>query len=265
MMPRLHHITFVLSVFSILYVTSCGSDQMEEVDCAISGPSLEQGEVVPAGCQPTGSITVTATGGNGELLYSLDGISFQASPTFADLSGGDYTVTVVDAQGCMDAVTVAVTNESSDLNFTASTTTGGCGSEEGSIEITATGGAGDYTYRLGTGNFITSSTFENISGGSYNVSVKDAEGCIHSGTVKVQSGVSFSTSVKPIIDNNCSVATCHGEDPTIPVFSTWSDISGNAQRVRSQVSAGTMPPDDELSQNQIDLILCWIDDGAVNN
>lgn len=46
------------------------------------------------------TLTATASGGTGALLYSLDGLTFQHSPIFPDLPDGTYTVTVRDANGC---------------------------------------------------------------------------------------------------------------------------------------------------------------------
>jgi gliding motility-associated-like protein len=48
----------------------------------------------------TGTITVSQTGGVIPVLYSIDGIHFQSSPIFADLTSGSYTVTAIDANDC---------------------------------------------------------------------------------------------------------------------------------------------------------------------
>ncbi|MCS7035651.1 MAG: M12 family metallo-peptidase [Saprospiraceae bacterium] len=46
------------------------------------------------------TLTAAASGGTGALVYSLDGLTFQGSPVFANLPNGIYTVTVRDANGC---------------------------------------------------------------------------------------------------------------------------------------------------------------------
>ncbi len=46
------------------------------------------------------TLTAAASGGTGALEYSLDGLTFQSSPVFANLPNGIYTVTVRDANGC---------------------------------------------------------------------------------------------------------------------------------------------------------------------
>ena len=46
------------------------------------------------------TLIANATGGTGALFYSLDGLAFQASPVFAGLPNGIYTVIARDANGC---------------------------------------------------------------------------------------------------------------------------------------------------------------------
>ncbi len=60
---------------------------------------------------PDGTITVTASGGNGSYQYSTNGTTFQASNVFNVLAG-NYTVTVKDNLGCTTTVnrTVSLTS-----------------------------------------------------------------------------------------------------------------------------------------------------------
>jgi gliding motility-associated-like protein len=59
-----------------------------------------------------GSITITASGGNGGFQYSIDGTTYQNANTFS-VSPGNYTVTVKDGNNCTAtrAVTVGLTND----------------------------------------------------------------------------------------------------------------------------------------------------------
>lgn len=57
-------------------------------------------DVVESSCSAaTGSVTVTATGGDGNYTYSL-GNNAQSSNAFTSLSVGTYQVTVTDGEGC---------------------------------------------------------------------------------------------------------------------------------------------------------------------
>ncbi|HZV69427.1 MAG TPA: gliding motility-associated C-terminal domain-containing protein [Saprospiraceae bacterium] len=50
--------------------------------------------------QHNGSITVEQNGGVFPIRYSIDGINFQSSPSFPELSGGTYQITSLDANDC---------------------------------------------------------------------------------------------------------------------------------------------------------------------
>jgi hypothetical protein len=64
--------------------------------------SIAFSNVIPAGCgSPTGSFTVTASGGTGSYTYSDNGgNSFQSSGTFTSLAATSYVVTAKDGNGC---------------------------------------------------------------------------------------------------------------------------------------------------------------------
>lgn len=71
----------------------------------------------------TGNITIVTPTGSG-LMYSLDGTNFQAAPLFANLNGGNYTVTVKNADGCTSVTQTIVINSA--LSAPVITTNQGC-------------------------------------------------------------------------------------------------------------------------------------------
>lgn len=80
--------------------------------------------------------------------------------------------------------------------------------------------------------------------------------------VECDPNTSFTTSIKPIIDNNC--VECHGGS-RFPNLSTYSGVSANANIVLEEVESGRMPTTGPLSIEQIDLIKCWVENGALDN
>lgn len=63
-----------------------------------------------SGCKTSsGSITVTATGGNGPYQYKMGNGLFESSNVFSGLAAGNYTITVKDADGCTVTETENVT------------------------------------------------------------------------------------------------------------------------------------------------------------
>lgn len=53
-----------------------------------------------------------------------------------------------------------------------------CSSNNGTITVTATGGAEPYTYAVNLGSYGTSPTFSGLGAGDYTLRVKDKNGCI---------------------------------------------------------------------------------------
>ncbi len=62
-----------------------------------------------------GTITVLQSGGVLPVRYSKDGITYQSSPIFTDLSAGSYTITALDANDC-EAKEIIMINVSVDIN-----------------------------------------------------------------------------------------------------------------------------------------------------
>jgi subtilisin-like proprotein convertase family protein len=122
------------------------------------------------------SITVTASGGTPGYTYSIDGVNFQASNVFNNLPNGTYTVTVKDSKGCTKTTTAVVSVNVLSASATVTQAISCNGGNDGKITVTASGGAPPYTYSLNGGAFQSSNMFSNLAAGTYNVTVKDANG-----------------------------------------------------------------------------------------
>jgi len=106
----------------------------------------------------------------------------RASNQFVGLMAGDYTITVKDANDCQinyNSNPVAITEPAAITITDVSITEPLCnGSEEGSINITASGGAGSLQYSIDNGtNWQTSNQFTGLMAGDYNITLKDANDC----------------------------------------------------------------------------------------
>ncbi|MEL6833889.1 MAG: T9SS type A sorting domain-containing protein [Bacteroidota bacterium] len=124
------------------------------------------------------SVMITASGGTGDLEYSVDGINFQAEPLFPDLPTGEYQVTVRDENGCAIVTQVAIGTTLS-VSFEVSGLVNCFGEPGMTISITATGGTPPYLYSIDGGQtWFNSNIFTNLSGGTYEVQVMDAMGDI---------------------------------------------------------------------------------------
>jgi GEVED domain/SprB repeat len=113
-----------------------------------------------------GSISITATGGTGAKMYSLNNGTPQSSNSISGLLAGTYTLTVFDANGC-SASTTAIVGQPGSLVASVSYAPISCNGGMTSVMTSATGGTAPYT---GTGSV-------SYSAGTYTFSVSDANGC----------------------------------------------------------------------------------------
>lgn len=168
--------------------------------------------VNPANCfgQGNGSITGTASGGTGNLTYTLQpGNLSNASGAFAPLAVGSYTLTVTDANGCTTS-SVAVVTQPSPLIFQSATANPATcsGTATGSVSTTASGGTGPLNYTLQPGNIVNGTGFfPGLNAGNYTISVSDANGCSSSTVLSVSAPAPLQVSVLNTQNAGCGQST----------------------------------------------------------
>lgn len=132
-----------------------------------------------------GTITVAASGGTPPYQYSINGGAFQASNSFTALCNGTYAVTIRDANNCTVVLNQNITQPAI-LNLTqASNTPATCGSNNGSVTVTPSGGTAAYTYTIDGGASQASATFNGLAAGTHTVVVTDSKGCTKSLTITI--------------------------------------------------------------------------------
>jgi hypothetical protein len=130
-----------------------------------------------------GTITVTAPKGAG-MTYSINGSTYSnTSGIFTSVAAGTYNVSAKNASGCVSTGTSVTINANPtppapSVRLTQPT----CGSTTGTITITAPTGAG-MTYSINGSTYTnTTGIFPAVAVGTYNVTAKNASGCISTGT-----------------------------------------------------------------------------------
>jgi uncharacterized protein (DUF2141 family) len=210
-----------------------------------------------SGCSDNdGSIQISVVNGTTPYTYTLvnpnGGTSVVStsnnSNTFSSLSGGTYFVSVQDFSGCSygDYVTIVTENL---FTITASTTGTTCGQNNGQITIVkSTGGTEPYNYLLDgivqVANTIQSAiTLTNITSGSHSVSVSDANGCVQTQQIFIDTSEPLTYS---LISTNCGTGnqgtmTAFISSGEPPFTFTWSNnVLGNPQSITvTGLTAGT--------------------------
>jgi gliding motility-associated-like protein len=150
-----------------------------------------------------GSATVSATGGNGAITYTWQPGNLSGASQ-NNLAAGTYTVTARDADLCTGTTTVTITQPSA-IVINASTQNTTCGNNNGSINLTTSGGSGTYTYSWNP-NVSSTSSASNLAAGPYTIIVND-------GACSQQTTINVASSSNPVINTISSTPeTCSGDN-----------------------------------------------------
>jgi len=162
-----------------------------------------------------GTATVNATGGISPYTYSWSNGASTSSVN--NLASGNYTVDVVDANGCtatenftilagvdcsLFSANVTITNESS------------TNAVDGSIMVNPSGGATPYTYNWSNG--ASSQNLTNVGEGIYSVTITAANGCTE-------------LLDQLLVSNDCLTSIVQQNNPVLPsqVFQVGQFIQSN--------------------------------------
>ncbi len=144
--------------------------------------NIQSTDVTGCNGDKNGSITLTATGGTGDIKYSIDnGFTYQSSNIFSSLLASTYHLWVRDSKNCTTKGGDLVISQP-DLLVTDSVVSKdvqGChGLGNGEIHIYAHGGTGTLTYSIDSGDtYVTSHDFTSLSPGIFYPAVVDVNGC----------------------------------------------------------------------------------------
>jgi gliding motility-associated-like protein len=166
-----------------------------------------------------GNVTVNAVGGVGAFLYAINGGVSQTSNLFSGLIGSitgfPYSITISDANGCTDVIDCILTQApplfiSSVIpsvvfgGFNVS----GC-ANNGSIDLTATGGTGELNYMWSPGSW-TSEDLTGLASGIYSVIVTDENGCQDTSSVVLSAPPILSSTAVVTSNYNGHDISCTG-------------------------------------------------------
>ena len=199
-----------------------------------------------------GRITVTPIGGIEPYTYTWNKQGDPAfmrpdDPRISDLEPGRYTVTVTDDSGSSATVTSEVFDITQpdilDIILENQTTVTCPLGNDGTIDISVTGGTPPYTFQWNTGEITED--LQNLGVGDYTLLVEDVNGCMDQTTISVVNDPNQLTIQQENISN---VSTYEGNDGSIAltVVGGQSPYNFNWIRTSDNVSVGNTNRIDNL-------------------
>ncbi len=145
--------------------------------------SLESKDSVTCFGQNDGALYVSASGGQGDLAYSIDNMVYQSSGIFEDLTAGPHDIYARDSVGCFIVETFVVLTYS-EISFDVLTLdTIFCQDSLANIHVQAIGGNAPYQYIIDTPQLT--GLFEDLQAANYTIFAEDAYGCIRDTTLTI--------------------------------------------------------------------------------
>ncbi len=135
----------------------------------------------------TGTISISSPKNPGNT-YSIDGVDYtNTTGVFTQVLAGTYNLTVKNSSGCISTATVAVVNPHplTPQIPTIEITNPLCPDKNGQIKILTPVGNG-FTYSIDGSTYLNiTGVFTSVAPGAYNVSVKNASGCVSPAVVAI--------------------------------------------------------------------------------
>jgi gliding motility-associated-like protein len=180
-----------------------------------------------------GTASITAAGGTGNYTYSWT----NGQTTATNLTAGTHFITITDANNCSTVDSVLLT-EPTILTASASVTSdyngqdiSFIGASDGEATAIANGGTGTYTYLWSDGQ--TTAIATNLSGGTYTVTITDANNCTTTANVTLIEPSDVEVTFTVLSNYNGSPITCNGANDgsasasitggTLPYTFNWSN------------------------------------------
>jgi gliding motility-associated-like protein len=168
-----------------------------------------------------GMLTATPLGGTAPFKYSIDGgITYQPSNIFNGLAASTYTITIKDANSCLNQSPQIVLANIVGATVLGVPTNSTCGFANGIITVTGNGGTLPYQFSVDGGlTYQSSSIFNGLVASTYTITIKDANGCLNNTlpiTVVNTAGATVTT-----ISNNATCGFANGKITAAPVGGTY--------------------------------------------
>jgi gliding motility-associated-like protein len=185
-----------------------------------------------------GQIEVNASGGTG--LYTFDWAGLSNTNTLASIGSGDYVVTVLDENACVQTGSASLTDPD-EITFVVSTFDADCfGNSDGSIQVVPSPGlVTDYTILWDDNQSTFTAT--NLPAGDHGFVIENAAGCTEIGFGTIGEPdvlqLSFDNIDDSCVNSPAGQITAVVEGGTMPYSYSWDGLTGDVA-IQSSLTQG---------------------------
>ncbi len=224
--------------YSVSVTDISGTPSVDEIIISIFPSPQSAAVATDVSCpgETGGSIDLNVTGGS--MPYTFVWNNGEETEDIVNLGAGNYAVTITDANGCtsfLQNIGVAVPE---DFVVDPISTNVDCPEgNDGSIDLSVTGGTMPYTYLWN--NNSTTEDISNLVAGNYSVTITDNNDCSFSAVIGVQEPPALGLSVTPTLPipgSNDGVIQIQGLGGTSPYTYEW--FNGQTGPVLSGIPFG---------------------------
>lgn len=190
-------------------------------------------------------ILATVSGGTPTYTYEWNPGGITGNP-LVGVPAGSYDLTVTDANNCEEEFTNILVQEPDPLQLVLQSEEDvSChGLNDGSAEITVSGGTESYTYLWDDVSAQTTAEATGLAPGSYNVDITDANGCMAQWlNVTIEEPDTLIVEVTATTPITCDystdgIAETQVSGGIIPYFYLWDDANGQTAGTAIDLAAG---------------------------
>lgn len=200
------------------------------VEATISEPSELTASIAslvnnPCFGENKGAVNLNVAGGTQPYTFAWN--NGAATQNLMDAPKGQYSVAITDANGCSKNITAVITEPAAMRTAIAGVVDVNCfGEKSGKVNVNVTGGSLPYSFSWNNG--ATIQNLVAVGAGDYQLSVKDAAGCINTVSARINQPDALVVSLDTI-----NQVLCYGESKgmvdvivtggTIPYNYVWSN------------------------------------------
>ena len=204
--------------------------------------NIKSSIITPIKCNgdSTGVVTVDFSGDSSQIKFNWDSKPPQTTCTAFKLPAGKYNVTILNSEGCPASSNIILT-EPPPMLFQLNTVKPNCTVNNGSIDITASGGASPYKY-VWSPNVSNTSFARNLASGIYTVTITDNNTCSKILNIQLQDSGNLKAAISRYKDVNCfggkdGMATVSATGGNIPYMYSWT--SGGTAATENNLTTGS--------------------------